>query len=126
MNFVADVTTGYNRNLFSVYLNIGGEIDILKKEDGEASEINFTYGRQWNLSDRIKCEAHAGVGYFNWGYANSSTFFLLKKKSTIGFPVRVKLIYTFVKNFGVGMNPNVNFNSLATSYSADLIIQYRF
>ena len=126
LNFVADLTASHKKNLFSIYFNIGGEVDILKKEDGEASEISITYGREWGLTDRLKLEAHAGLGYFNWGYANSSTFFLLEKESTIGFPVRAKLIYRFTDNFGVGVNPNANFNSLAITYSADLIIQYRF
>jgi hypothetical protein len=126
LNFVADFTTSYNKNLFSVYFNIGGDADILKQEDGETSEISITYGREWDLTDRLKFEAHAGLGYFNWGYSNSSTFFLLEKETTIGFPVRAKLIYYFTNNFGVGINPNANFNSLATTYSVDLIIQYKF
>jgi hypothetical protein len=126
LNFVADITTGYNKNLFSIYFNIGGEVDLLKKEDVETSEISFTCGRGWYLANRLKFEAHAGLGYFNLGYANNSSFFLLIKKSTIGFPVRAKTIYNFTENFGVGINPNINFNSLAISYSIDLIVQYKF
>jgi hypothetical protein len=126
LDFAADLTVNFKKNLFSVYFNVGGEADILKREDGEAFEISVTYGREWDLSERLIIETHAGLGYFNWGYANSSTFYLLKKESTIGFPVRLKLIYNFIEQFGVGLNPNANFNSLAISYSANVIIQYRF
>ncbi len=126
LNFVADFTTNYNENLISVYFNIGGEVDVLSSEDGEAYEISITYGREWDLSDRLKFEAHAGVGYFNWGYSNSSTFNLLKNETTVGFPVRAKLIYYFGEHFGIGVNPNINLNSLAITYSADFILQYKF
>src|SRR5210317_869522 len=64
LNFVADLTVSYHRNLFSIYFNIGGEVDILKKEDGEATEISINYGRQWDLTDHLSFEAHAGMGYF--------------------------------------------------------------
>jgi len=126
LNFVADFTTNYSENLISVYFNIGGEVDLLSTEDGEATELSITYGREWNLSDRMKFETHAGIGYFKWGYANSSTFYLLKNETTVGFPIRVKLIYYFVEHFGVGLNPNINLNSLAISYSADFTLQYKF
>ena len=126
LNFVADFTTNYNENLISVYFNIGGAVDILSTEDGEASEINITYGREWDLSDHMKFEAHAGIGYFKWGYASASTNYLLENETTVGFPVRAKLIYYFGEHFGVGLNPNINFNSLAISYSADFILQYKF
>ncbi|RKS42774.1 hypothetical protein BC962_3061 [Gillisia mitskevichiae] len=120
-----DLSTKLNENIFSFYLNGGSELNLFDAEENY-TEINLTYGRQIELNNWIKLEGHLGVGYFNYSVKNGSTNFTTNKESTIGFPFRVKLIFYTGKHFGIGINPNMNLNSLVNTYSGNIIFQYRF
>ena len=120
-----DLSTKLNKNLFSLYLNAGSELNLFDAEENY-TEINVTYGREIELNSWIGLEGHLGLGYFNYSVKNGSTNFNTIKESTIGFPVRVKLIFYTGKHFGIGINPNMNLNSLVNTYSGNIIFQYKF
>jgi hypothetical protein len=120
-----DLSTKLNKSLFSIYLNSGSELNLFDAEENY-TEISLTYGRQIELNNWIKLEGHLGLGYFNYSVKNGSTNFTTNKESTIGFPFRVKLIFYTGKHFGIGINPNMNLNSLVNTYSGNIIFQYRF
>ena len=120
-----DLSTKLSENIFSFYLNGGSELNLLDAQENY-TELNINYGREIELNSWIKLEGHLGLGYFNYGVKNGSTDFEMKRESTIGFPFRVKLIFYTGKHFGIGINPNMNLNSLVNTYSGNIIFQYKF
>ena len=78
------------------------------------------------MNNWLKLEGHLGLGYFNYSVKNNSTDFNTNKESTIGFPFRIKLICCTKKNFGIGINPNFNLNSLVNTYSVNIVFQHKF
>lgn len=120
-----DLSTKLNKNLFSLYLNAGSELNLFDAEENY-TEVNVTYGREIALNSWIGLEGHLGLGYFNYSIKNGSTNFNTVKESTIGFPLRVKLIFYTGRHFGIGVNPNMNLNSLVNTYSGNIIFQYKF
>ena len=125
LNLTLDLSTKLNKNLFSLYFNEGSEFNLFDAEESY-NEISVTYGREIELNSWIKAEGHLGLGFFNYKIKNGSTDFNLIKESTIGIPFRIKLIFYTGKHFGIGINPNMNLNSLVTTYSANIIFQYKF
>lgn len=124
-NINADMTTNYNKNLFSFNINAGGELRLFDASENYTA-LNITYGRALELSNWFTIEGHLGLGYFNYSLKDSSTDFMTISRSTIGIPLRVKLLFYTGRHFAIGLNPNVNFNSLVNTYSGNLIFQYKF
>ncbi|OUR97639.1 hypothetical protein A9Q86_15615 [Flavobacteriales bacterium 33_180_T64] len=126
-NISLDISTKLNKNLISFYLNSGSQLKVFDAgAEEEYTEINATYGREIELNSWIKVEGHIGLGFFNYSVKNRSTDWKTEKESTIGFPFRVKLIFYTSKHFGIGINPNMNLNSLVNIYSGNIIFQYKF
>lgn len=126
-NVVADVAVQSKENLFSLYVNSGSGfmVGALFGDDSEDYLAgSLTYGRELELLDWIKLEGHAGVGFFhhNAQYERENIDI---DKTSIGFPVRAKLIF-FYKFIGFGLNQNVNLNPLVSTYSTDVILQIIF
>lgn len=126
--FVAalDIATTSNSNLFSIFIETGSQSLIISEENYR--QINLTYGREWSLNDLFSLELHGGFGYFKWDTEVFSLTNMNVKQSenTIGFPIRLKLIFNFSNQFGLGLNPNLNVNSLANTYSINLTGRYKF
>jgi hypothetical protein len=125
LNVSLDVSTRLSEHIFSFYLNRGAELSLFDAEENY-TEINVTYGREVELNSWIKLEGHLGLGHFNYSVKNGSTDFKTQRESTIGFPFRLKLIFYTGKHFGIGINPNMNLNSLVNTYSGNIIFQYKF
>lgn len=132
-NLPFDVSVIQGNNLFSLYHNktedLSNIFNILPSDDqAYYQEFNLTYGKQWVFTNRWVLEAHAGLGYFEHNYYGLDEFDSNRfvKESTIGFPIRAKLIYYLGDHFGLGVNPNLNVNSLNTVLSAALLLQFRF
>ena len=120
-----DFSLALQKNIFSFYFNSGWELtnEILSEE---FYELNLTYGRLWELGDRWTIEGHLGIGWFAYEVDAEPDLFFDFPDNDIGFPFRVKLIYRPSDRIGLGLNPNVNFNSIETAYSGNILIQYYF
>lgn len=121
-----DFATIVKNHLISININTGS--DIRTTEGKELFlELNLTYGRKWEIGQFLKFEAHVGAGLFTYDLDTGPSIFGLDfPDATIGFPFRVKLIYYPIEKFGIGLNPNINFNSITTAYNANIILQYNF
>lgn len=125
IGFNADVTTALNKNLFSIALATGTELDLFDAHRNFFS-ADLLYGREFSVTKIFKIEAHAGVGIFSENYKNGDTDFKEVNESALGIPLRLKLLFNITPKFAMGVNPNVNFNSIETMYSGNLIFQYNF
>ena len=125
INGYLDVTTAYDKNLFSFAYSTGAEFELFDASRNY-TEIAALYGREINLSRIIKIESYIGLAYFNVNYKNDDTNFNSKSESAIGIPLKVKLLFYVSKNFALGLNPNITFNSIENIYSANFILQYKF
>ena len=127
LNWVADVATGWRKNIFSLYVNRGSGFfvgDWTSDDSEDYLEISLTYGREIKLLSGVKLEGHAGVGFFNHKAKYHERNIDLDK-TTVGFPVRAKLIF-YYKFIGIGINQNANFNPQVSTYSTDLVLQVIF
>jgi hypothetical protein len=125
VNLGVDVAANLNKNLFAIYLNAGAEFNLFDASEGY-TELNLTYGRAVALNDWIKIEGHIGLGYFNHRFRNGFTNLVAVSESTVGVPVRIKILFYTIDKLAIGFNPNINLNSLANTYSANFILQYDF
>ena len=125
LNLNIDLVTNVNRHLFSFYLNLGLKLNTIEPKES-FGELNLTYGRTLALSSHWNLEGHAGAGLFIYDHAYSSNYFGNVPEAALGFPVRLKLIYKPTEHIGLGINPNVNFNTLYNTYSASFLVQYHF
>lgn len=123
--FMADVTTAVNKNLFSVALSSGNEVDLFEAER-KFFAADIFYGREISITRIFKIEAFAGVGIFTESYKNGDTNFVEINETAVGLPVRIKFLFYVTNKFAIGINPNVNFNSIETLYSGNLQFQYNF
>ena len=123
LNFNADITVGLKNQLFSLYYNIGNNVNIFGSGN-IYRELNVTYGKEFKIKKWMIIEGHAGLGYMGFVESPGSS---TNERTTaaIGFPVRLKLLF-YIKKFAFGMNPNVNLNSLDHVVSGNIIFQYRF
>lgn len=115
----------FNNNLGTIYLNQGAELSLFDSKQ-DYLEVSVLYGRAFKINSVISVEGHGGVGYIRNHFKNSSTDFEDVNESTIGFPVRLKVLFYVSPTLGLGINPNYNINSIANISSMDLIMQYRF
>ncbi|BFP42053.1 hypothetical protein FGF1_28980 [Flavobacteriaceae bacterium GF1] len=120
-----DLSMMLDKHVFSLYLSDGSELDLVDAEE-KYTELNLTYGRPINLNPWIKLEWHVGLGHFRYSYKSNVTDFVSNKESTIGVPIRAKLIFYTGRHFGIGINSNVNLNALVNTYSGNICLQYEF
>lgn len=120
-----DATASIHENLFSLAISSGSEFNLFDASRNY-NEIAFLYGRELNLSRIIKLETLVGIAHFKVSYKNGDTDFILQSKSAIGFPIKLKLLFNVSKHFAFGLNPNVTFNAIENTYSANHIFQYNF
>ncbi|WP_339651127.1 hypothetical protein [uncultured Maribacter sp.] len=121
-----DFSAIVNDHIISLYLNSGLNLtDIGANED--FYEFNVTYGRIWSFDTKLVLEGHVGVGLFVYNVERGpNPFFVNIPDNTIGFPLRAKLLYYPIGSFALGINPNANFNSIADTYSFNVVFQYNF
>ncbi len=124
LNF--DISTIVNKHILSVYFNSGIDLNA-GGFDEDFTEFNLTYGRKWLVAKDLYFEGHIGFGLFSYNIDDGAASILFDlPDSTIGFPIRAKLLFYPVKRFGIGINPNFNINSIENAYSANFIFQYNF
>ncbi len=89
--------------------------------------MNLTYGRKWEIDEDLVIEGHLGIGIFTFDETiEDSNFNLDLPGVATGFPFRLKILYYPTEKFGLGLNPNVNFNEGFTAYSLNFILQHNF
>lgn len=120
-----DVSVQYKKNLIVLYTTFGFGTNKKKSififdNFSSFTELDLLYGKEFKIADWFKPEAHIGVGIFS--YNNS---ILEQNNSSIGFPVRAKLLFYPSKNFALGFNPNYNINSINNIFSYNLIFQFK-
>ncbi len=124
LNF--DFSTIVKSHILSLNANVGTNINT---DRGEESffELNLTYGRKWLIGQNLVIEGHLGIGIFTFDEViEDSNFNIDLPGATTGFPFRLKLLYYPTEKFGIGLNPNINFNEGITAYSLNFILQYNF
>ena len=124
LNF--DISTRLNKHIFSFNFSTGLDLNA-GGPDEDFHEFNLTYGRKWNLAQNLWLEGHIGIGLFAYDIDDGGLpLFIDSPESTIGFPIRAKLIFYPYKNVGIGLNPNLNMNSIENAYAANFIFQLNF
>ena len=127
-----DLSIAFKTNIFSFYYNTNydySDFGIMGAKDREYyQEANLTFGKEFKLIEQLSLEGHIGLGYFQQKYYTHDAYYNYEDKNehSIGFPLRFKLIYYISRHFGVGINPNLNLNSLNNTLSGNLLLQYKF
>jgi hypothetical protein len=129
MNFYIDATTGLKKNLFSVTLVAGGELQLglggSNTPKRDFKEFDLLYGREFKVYRFFRIETHSGLAVFNEVYRNGSTNYKEVSETVIGLPIRIKFLFYTSNHFALGFNPNAIINSVDTIYSGNLIFQYK-
>lgn len=144
-----DATAKLNDHLFGLHLGGGSQLISLFGQSSSYGEINFLYGREYELKKWCKIELHGGLGYYsesftrgpkwNWNWKglkddsnknsplkSDDDTSKTKTKSTIGFPLRIKLLFYTSKKFSLGFNQSFNFNTISKIASFNIQLQYTF
>lgn len=117
-----------NKNIFSIGLHTGVELVILGGKKNDFYALNLSYGRAWELVKWFAVETHVGVGL----YSSQELVFdeLLEsnyvRKEVLGIPIDVRFMFHPAKRFGIGVSPSVNFNAMNTTYTVNMVFQYKF
>ena len=127
-----DFSVRFKTSVFSIYYNTNydySDFGIMGARDREYyQEANLIFGKEIKLIEQLSLEGHVGLGYFQQKYYTYDAYYNYEDKNehSIGFPLRIKLVYYFGRHFGVGLNPNLNLNSLNNTFSGNLLLQYKF
>ena len=124
LNGSLDFTASYKSNLLSLSNNIG--LGFGKNESGNNDlegfyEIDILYGREFELSKRIRIETYTGLGFISQNNTTDKN-----EKQSLALPIKLKFLYYTGKKFAVGLNPNVSFNKVNAIYSLNFILHLNF
>ncbi|WP_378182918.1 hypothetical protein [Aquimarina sp. SS2-1] len=126
----AGLSVAYKKHLFSFDIDLGMdvEISVFGGDDGENAYFNsydILYGREFSILKWFRIEAHTGLGiylYKDWVVSESD----YDTKAVIGIPVDLRLMIDSSRGFSFGINPEINFNKINTTYMGNIVFQYRF
>lgn len=122
----ADVSFDYGKNIFSLAIGTGTEGEFIGKSD-DFTEVNFLYGRSYQLSEKIFADLFVGAGYFSfntYGYISDTGRKGDIDESTIGFPIGAKLQYKLGPRYSMGVKLGANINSVETIGTVGLVLQW--
>ena len=124
LNGSFDVCASYKANLFSLSNTIG--YGFGKNENSNTDlegyyEVDLLYGREFELSKRIRMEAHTGLGFITQNNTTDSD-----EKQSLAFPIKLKFLFYTGKKFAIGLNPNVSFNKVNAIYSLNFVFHLNF
>lgn len=119
-----EVSTIYNKNIFSAYGGVGfgfnTENNKLKDLQG-ILEFDLLFGRELKINSDIKFEISSGAGYIVQDNTSEG-----KSNEALGIPIRGKLLFSASKLVSIGINPNVNLNNYRNLYSINLLLHFSF
>ncbi|MBQ4804926.1 hypothetical protein J8L88_18825 [Aquimarina sp. MMG015] len=128
------LSLAYKKHIFSLDVDLGLDLypDIIFEAigggDNEETFFNsydILYGREFSIFKWFRIEAHTGLGvylYKDW-LASDGRY---DTKEIIGIPVDLRLMIDSSRGFSFGINPEVNFNTINTTYMGSMVFQYRF
>lgn len=124
-----DFSISYNRNLLIMYVAGGfggndrrGNIFALGTDAVSSyKEIDLLYGREFKITDWFSIEGQFGIGTFTQDIS-----IIEENRSSVCFPIRLKLLLYATKKFALGLNSNYNINTINNINSNDLIFHFKF
>jgi len=124
------LSAAYKKHIFSLDIDFGLDVypDLLFGQKDEGTFFNsydILYGREIAVLKWFRIEAHAGLGlyiYKDWLVSEG----VYDTKGVIGIPVDLRFMIDSSKGFSFGINPELNFNSINTTYMGNIVFQYRF
>ncbi|WP_299215453.1 hypothetical protein [uncultured Aquimarina sp.] len=118
----------YKKNIFSFQLESGTELVIVNfGGDPELQGfygVNLLYGRELELARWFKIEGNVGMGLYHHKAVTKGG--ATDRKNVLGIPINTKLLFYPAERFAFGLSPAVNFNSINTTYSGNLVFKYKF
>ena len=128
-NITLGITTSFNDNLFT--LEAGhGEILELVLVSGEIEHkhnfINLMYGRRFFNKAKFRIEGYLGFGYYHQKRILNNNFSLEKTSDdSLALPIDLRLYFFMSPKIDLGLNPEVNFNTLNTYYGLNISLRYK-
>jgi len=119
------VSISFKKNIFSLELEEGSEA-VFVYFGGESQSfynVNLLYGRELEVARWFKIEGNVGFGLYSHKTVRSGA---VSRDNILGIPINANLMFYPAKRFAMGINPNVNFNSINITYSGNLVFQYMF
>ncbi|MBW1294233.1 hypothetical protein [Aquimarina litoralis] len=127
--FSAGLSLVYKKHLFSLDIDLGLDVlDLFGNDDGENASFNsydILYGREFSIFKWLRIEAHTGLGLYLYKdrlVADNR----YDTKAVIGIPVDIRFMIDSSRGFSFGINPELNFNEINTTYIGNIVFQYRF
>ncbi|WP_298317246.1 hypothetical protein [uncultured Aquimarina sp.] len=122
------ISMSYKKNIFSFRLESGTELVIINfGGDPELQGFygaNLLYGRELELTRWFKIEGNVGIGLYHHKIIAKRG--AVDQKNVLGMSMNTKLLFYPAKRFAFGLSPFVNFNSINTTYSGNVVFQYKF
>jgi hypothetical protein len=115
----ADVSFALRKNIFTFSGAISEEFTIWGRGE-KFKQLNFMYGREFELIDWLFIDTHAGLGVFF--YNNPNNF----KVTKAGVPLLTKLRFKTGDKFSIGLSFQANTNSVKNIYAVGLLLQWNY
>jgi len=115
----ADLSYALRKNIFTFSGSIGEEFTIWGRAKG-FKQLNFMYGREFELIDWLFIDTHAGLGVLF--YDDPYDFTLTKA----GVLLLTKLRFKTGDKFSIGLSFQVNTNSIKNIYAVGLLLQWNY
>lgn len=135
-NFYAstDLTANLRKNLFTISLNRGFDIDLYNLGERYNLSLDALYGREIKIFKWLKLEFHTGIGVFRGSYyKNDSDEWQIVKDAdntinhitpiSVSFPSKFKMLFYYNQNSSFGFNISGNINNVSNYVAYNVIFQ---
>ena len=114
-----ELSYSINKSIFTFSATTGSEIAIFGRATSY-NQLNFLYGREFEIKRWLFIDTHAGIGLFFRNDSDNSNLI------AAGIPLVTKLRFKTGDKFSIGLKFQANINSIENIYSAGLLLQWNY
>ena len=114
-----ELSYSINKSIFTFSATTGSEIAIFGRATSY-NQLNFLYGREFEIKRWLFVDTHAGIGLFFRNDSDNSNLI------AAGIPLVTKLRFKTGDKFSIGLKFQANINSIENIYSAGLLLQWNY
>ena len=121
LNFIADFTVYYKKNLFSTSLSSGTNVQLLFGTKSCYNELAFQYGRSLDVTKIFSIECFAGIGQFS----QTSNSYEIQSGSSFSTPLKLNLSFKIIDELSFAVCNTYSINNINNLFSSNITVKYQ-